>query len=209
MLNSMKPVSGSAAADDHGISCTVEIRSVNNRFLKTVIKLPDILANMEPDIERVLRDKIARGSIVLAISVKDALAPTTVAINQTVLKTYVDQIKALETVFNQARVDLATLLNLPGVVQAGEDSVEYLATHQEFVIRLVKEAIAKLGQMRAKEGARIWTDLKKHLDVVRTSPRQNRRPRPPWFVRSTTRNSRPASTRWSPTPSSPSPIPTS
>jgi uncharacterized protein (TIGR00255 family) len=168
MLNSMTGF-GSAAADDHGISCTVEIRAVNNRFLKTVIKLPDKLANLEPDLERVLRDRIARGSIVLAVSVRDALTPTTVAINQDVLKTYVDQIKSLESTFASARVDLAALMLLPGVVQAGEDSVEYLATHQEFVIKLVKQAITKLGEMRRKEGEALWGDLKKHLEIVRTS----------------------------------------
>ena len=37
---------GSASADDHGISCAVEIRSVNNRFFKATIKLPDKLAQI-------------------------------------------------------------------------------------------------------------------------------------------------------------------
>jgi len=160
---------GTASADDHGISCTVEIRSVNNRFLKSIIKLPDKLANLEPDIDHILRERIARGSIVLTVSVKDQLTPTSVAINQTVLKTYLDQIQSLETAVKNPTVDLATLLSLPGVVQAGEDSAEYLATHEELVMRLVKESIAKLKEMRACEGAALWNDLKKHLDVVRVA----------------------------------------
>jgi uncharacterized protein (TIGR00255 family) len=176
MLNSMTGF-GSAAADDHGISCTVEIRAVNNRFLKTVIKLPDKLANLEPDVERVLRDRIARGSVVLAVSVRDALAPTAVAINQSVLDVYVEQIKQLQGRFVKSfipstvtpTVDLTQLFLLPGVVQAGEDSVEYLATHQELVIKLIKQAITKLGEMRRKEGEALWTDLKKHLEIVRSS----------------------------------------
>src|ERR1035437_3010899 len=168
MLNSMTGF-GSASADDHGISCTVEIRSVNNRFLKSVIKLPDKLANLEPDIDRILRERIARGSIVLTVSVKDQLTPTSVAINQSVLKTYLDQIHTLESTVKNPTVDLAMLLNLPGVVQAGEDSAEYLATHEELALRLVKDSIAKLKDMRHKEGAALWLDLKKHLEVVRTA----------------------------------------
>ena len=85
---------GSASADDHGISCVVEIRSVNNRFFKAVIKLPDKLANLEPEIDRILRESLVRGSIVLAISVKNQANPAAVTINQAVLKTYLEQIQS-------------------------------------------------------------------------------------------------------------------
>jgi uncharacterized protein (TIGR00255 family) len=159
---------GSAAGDDHGISCTVEIRSVNNRFFKAVIKLPDKLANLEPDIDRTLRETIARGSLVLSVSVKDPSSATSVAINQAVLKTYVDQIDALAAAIKQpSHVDLAALLALPGVVEAGEDTAEYLATHQAVVLRLVKAALGRLDEMRRKEGAALWADLQKHLEIIR------------------------------------------
>ncbi len=166
---------GSASADDHGISCVVELRSVNNRFFKAVIKLPDKLANLEPEIDRVLRESLVRGSIVLAISVKDQATPDSIAINQGVLKTYLDQIQSLRIALGGAmgagamQVDLAGLLALPGVVEAGEDSAEYLATHQDFVLKLVRAAIAKLNEMRRREGAALWADLHRHLDIIRSS----------------------------------------
>ncbi|HVX86351.1 MAG TPA: YicC/YloC family endoribonuclease [Phycisphaerae bacterium] len=161
---------GSIAADEHGISCTVEIRSVNNRFFKAVIKLPDKLANLEPDIDRLLRDTIGRGSLVLSVSVKDQLSTTSIAINQSVLNTYLEQIETLaQKITRPTRVDLAHLLTLPGVVEAGEDSAEYLATHQALVLRLVREALARLDAMRQKEGAALWTDLQKHLAVIRNA----------------------------------------
>jgi uncharacterized protein (TIGR00255 family) len=161
---------GSAAADDHGISCTVEIRSVNNRFFKAVIKLPDKLANLEPEIDRVLRESLVRGSIVLAVSVKDQATPASVTINQSVLKTYVEQVKLLQAAIGPgAQIDVATLFSLPGVVEAGEDSAEYLATHEELVTQLVKQAIVKLNEMRRREGAALWADLQRHLEVIRVS----------------------------------------
>jgi uncharacterized protein (TIGR00255 family) len=162
---------GSAAADDHGISCTVEIRTVNNRFFKAVIKLPDKLANLEPEIDRVLRESLVRGSIVLSVSVKDQAEAASVSINQPVLKTYLDQIRALQGQIAgpQVTVDLAHLLSLPGVVEAGEDSAVYLATHEALVVGLVKQAISKLNDMRRREGAALWADLQRHLEVIRTS----------------------------------------
>src|SRR4051794_18324217 len=105
MLNSMTGF-GSAQADDHGISCSVEIRSVNNRFFKATIKLPDRLANLEPEIDRILRESLMRGSIVLSVSVKDHLSAGAVTINQAVLKTYLDQLEQLKTTLG-GHVDLA------------------------------------------------------------------------------------------------------
>ena len=161
---------GSASADDRGISCAVELRSVNNRFFKAVIKLPDKLATLEPDIDRILRESLVRGSIVLNISVKDRAAPSSVAINDAVLKTYLDKIQSLApTLTTPVHVDLAHLLMLPGVVEAGEDSVEYVRTHQDLVLRLVKAAIANLNDMRRREGAALWADLQRHIEIIRAA----------------------------------------
>ncbi len=161
---------GSASTDDHGISCAVEVRSVNNRFFKATIKLPDKLTNLEPAIDRILRETVIRGSIVLAISVRDHASPTSVVINDAVLKTYLDKIKSLPAALGvPATVDLAGLLLLPGVIEAGEDSAQYLATHEDLVLRLVKQAFEKLNDMRRREGAALWTDLRRHIDLIRAA----------------------------------------
>jgi uncharacterized protein (TIGR00255 family) len=161
---------GSASADDRGISCAVELRAVNNRFFKAVIKLPDKLTTLEPEIDRILRDSLVRGSIVLNVSVKDRAAPSSVSINDAVLKTYLDKIQSLApTLSTPVHVDLAHLLMLPGVVEAGEDSIEYVRTHQDLVIRLVKAAITNLNDMRRREGAALWADLQRHIDIIRAA----------------------------------------
>ncbi len=175
MLNSMTGF-GAATADRHGISCSVEIRSVNNRYFKAAIKLPDKLAMLETDVEKTLREEVTRGSIVLSMSVKDHLSTASVAVNQEVLNIYIAQAKATYHALAQGdgkvlnpRVDVASLLLLPGVVEAGEDTTEYVEGHRELALSLVKEAVGKLRAMRAKEGAALWMDLQKHLLVIRTA----------------------------------------
>src|SRR6202000_2163435 len=96
MLNSMTGF-GAAAASKHGISCGVEIPSLNNRYFKAVIKLPDKLQMLEPDIDRTLRAAIARGSIVLSMSVKDELPAAAVTINQELLNTYIAQVSLMQS----------------------------------------------------------------------------------------------------------------
>ena len=161
---------GSATGDSNGIACTVEVRSVNNRFFKAVVKVPDKLSALEPEIEKLLRDTIIRGSLVLTIAVKDTLSTASISINKPVLETYIKQIMELRQNLDgnsaSTHIELTNLLMLPGVVEAGEDSAEYLATHRELVLRLVGEAIARLTAMRQREGAALFADVSKHLDVV-------------------------------------------
>jgi uncharacterized protein (TIGR00255 family) len=162
---------GSASAEDHGIACAVEVRSVNNRFYKAVIKLPDKLAAMEMEIDRVLREALVRGSIVLTVAVKDRNPTSSVTINDAVLKTYLEKIQTLlgSGGTGAVQLDVANLMALPGVVEPGDDSIEYLHTHEQLVMRLIKEAVGKLNDMRKREGAALWTDLQKHVEIIRTS----------------------------------------
>jgi uncharacterized protein (TIGR00255 family) len=164
---------GSGTGDSNGIACAVEVRSVNNRFFKAVIKLPDKLSALEPEVEKLLRDTVVRGSVVLAMSVKDTLSTASVAINRPVLEMYLRQIQEIQAKLPgggaSTHIELTNLLMLPGVVEAGEDSAEYLATHRDLVMRLVGEAVTRLIEMRKREGAALLEDLKKHLEVIRTS----------------------------------------
>jgi uncharacterized protein (TIGR00255 family) len=160
---------GSAAADNHGISCTVEVRSVNNRFFKAMIKLPDRLATLEPEIDRVLRESLIRGSIVVVASVKDQASPASISINETVLKTYLKSIEAIAPSVPGGHIDMAQLFLLPGVVEAGEDSAAYVRKHEEMVLALVRAAIVKLNEMRRREGAALWADLQRHVEIIRAA----------------------------------------
>jgi uncharacterized protein (TIGR00255 family) len=167
---------GAASADagGEGTNCSVEVRTVNNRFFKTVIKLPDKLTAMEPEIDKILREHLARGSVVLAVAIKDQVDASSVKINRQLLETYVQAAKdacaALAKmpggVLNP-RVDAAALLALPGVIETGDDTAAYLSTHREVVLKLCRAAIANVTEMRKKEGAALAQDLAKHLAVIR------------------------------------------
>lgn len=166
---------GSSSADEGGISCSVEIRAVNNRFFKAVIKLPDKFAALEQELDKLMRDTLARGSVVLAVAIKDQVSAGSVKINQPILNQYVEQVKILNQEFIKSfhlsthtpTIDLAHLLSLPGVIEAGDDTMGYLETHRDLVLRLCKQAIVNLTTMRKKEGEALWQDLSKHLAVIR------------------------------------------
>lgn len=165
---------GAASVDEGGISCTAEVRAVNNRFFKAVIKLPDKLSGLEPELDKLLRDRLARGSVVLSVSVKDQELAGSVVINRPVLAVYVQAAKEAYAALKEGpngvlnpRLDAASLLGLPGVVEAGEDTAGYMAAHRGLVLRLCEQAIEGLKVMRQKEGQALWQDLSHHVGAIR------------------------------------------
>ena len=62
MINSMTGY-GEAAGEINGVTYTVEIRTVNNRYLKTSTRLPDSVAFLEEDIDKLLRRNLSRGTV--------------------------------------------------------------------------------------------------------------------------------------------------
>jgi len=61
---------GDAQLEEAGISFLVEVRTLNNRFLKTTVKLPDSLAFAEPEVNRIIRNKLARGSVTFILHMR-------------------------------------------------------------------------------------------------------------------------------------------
>ena len=108
------------AASRHGdVAIDIEIRTVNNRFLKVSSKISDVASAVEPQIEGVVREYLKRGSISVSIRVSQAGQNNAATVNQSTLENYIHQSKTiadrLGIVFNY---DLGQLLLLPGVLES-------------------------------------------------------------------------------------------
>ncbi len=160
---------GDAAIAESGTHYAVEIRSLNNRFFKPVIKLPDIVAGLEPEIETKLRDRLVRGSITCIFKMRIDGAQAAYLINKAALQSYLDQLKDVKGLDGVARIDLASLLLLPGVCQEQDDDGDHLEKHAPAIRKLIDQAIDKLIVMRKREGQALFTDLLKHAQVIATN----------------------------------------
>ncbi len=162
---------GAAAGDQAGLACGVEVRSVNNRYLKTLVRLPDDFAALEPVIERLVREHIARGSVTVIITVKALDVSHAMPINQAVLDAHLRHLRQLAAACQAdgvaTTIDLAQLLMLPGVFQAPTTSDETTEKAGPWVVDLVRQALARHKTMREEEGKLLWDDLSTHLAVMR------------------------------------------
>src|SRR5215207_9039760 len=61
---------GDATAERDGTHYAVEIRALNNRYFKSIIKLPETVSGLEPELETVLRAALGRGSITYILKMR-------------------------------------------------------------------------------------------------------------------------------------------
>lgn len=162
MLHSMTGF-GSAVAQIEGIDYSVEIRSVNNRYFKASLKLPEIWAQQEIEIERMLRQRLVRGTVNFALRMRIASAQAAYTVNAEALAQYVSQARA--ALGEQAQLEAGALLQLPGVCvpPALDEIVE--ASWPDLQCA-VAQAIDQLIEMRKREGEVLFADLMSHLDAI-------------------------------------------
>src|SRR6185436_18116464 len=120
---------GDASAERGGTHYAVEIRSLNNRFFKSVIKLPENVSGMEPELETMLREKLGRGSITYILKMRTESAEAAYHINAQALKSYMQQLQAVRDLDKGGHIDLASLLQLPGVCQEPRDETDEIERH--------------------------------------------------------------------------------
>src|SRR5690349_19725686 len=86
---------GDATTERDGTHYAVEIRSLNNRFFKASIKLPDNVSGLEPELETLLREKLGRGSITYILKMRSESAEAAYNINTQALRAYVQQLQSV------------------------------------------------------------------------------------------------------------------
>ena len=153
---------GDAVAEKAGTHYAVEIRSLNNRYFKPVIKLPDTVSGLEPELEMLLREQLGRGSVTYILKIRSDTAEAAYKINTQALKAYIEQLQSIKGLDGQLKLDLGALLGLPGVCQEPRDETDEIERHGPVVRELSIKAILKLNGMRQREGEALFTDLMKH-----------------------------------------------
>jgi len=158
---------GEAQGDINGINYAVEIKAVNNRYFKTIIKLPELAAFLEEDIERLLRSNLARGTVNYTLRFKDISANALFDIDEPALQGIVEKLGRIKSSTNlEGSIDIGSLLNLPGILKPVVPDEETARQMKENVLEISQEAVDRLKEMRAVEGAALDADLKRNCSEI-------------------------------------------
>jgi uncharacterized protein (TIGR00255 family) len=152
-----------------GINYAVEIRSVNNRYFKSNIKLPEAAAFLEQEIEKLLRNNIYRGAVNYLLRYKNISGEPMYEIDSAALKSYIAKLNSINRPNGgiECRINLADLLLLPGVVRPQEPENEKAGQLRKAVLEVTDQAIEQLKIMRRQEGEALAEDLSRQCSQIK------------------------------------------
>lgn len=146
---------------------TIEIKSVNNRYLDIVVKMPDDFSFIEEEIKSVVRKSVKRGRIDIKLKWKNNLGSSGQEINKELLIHLVNQSRLVAEELNMdAPTNIDRLLLVNGVVTDKKVVIEENFI-KECIISSLKTGLKEFNSMRFDEGQRLKEDIEYRLNVIR------------------------------------------
>jgi len=145
---------------------SVEIRSLNHKYLETVQRLPSALANYENEIREMIRAKIPRGYIQLAIALEENMPMPTLTLDDALLDNYLALTKKLkEKAQLSGELDVNTVLTFPGIITTEKIERETEKIWQQ-VKKVLNHALQRLIRMKQQEGIVLAKDFRKRITNI-------------------------------------------
>lgn len=151
-----------------GIELTVEIKTVNNRYLDVSVRAPKIFAAHEESIRGIVRDKITRGHADIFIAYTDKREREKILnLDESSARAYVEAARKISALFPEISNDLTvtSVLRFPEVLKAEDAAVaddELVAA----MITALAAALESLNSMREKEGEKLKSDMLYRMEVI-------------------------------------------
>ena len=161
---------GRAREAKNGRDITVEVRSVNNRYLDCTVKLPRAYIFVEDKAKALVQKHVSRGKVDVFISVDSLGAEETVVkVNEPLANSYLEALAQLTALGGASRVkgkvDVIDLARLPDVltVTKAEENLEAIAAD---ILAVLEDALAAYTAMRETEGKKLAEDILGRMDTI-------------------------------------------
>lgn len=159
---------GRGEAKGDGFSCSVEIKSLNHRYLEVNVRLPDELSRMELELKRAIKIQVKRGAIHVNVNFSYDGAPD-LEINDDLFRKLLKLEKEVERRHGISQpLNIHYILSYPGVVKQVYPEIPY-KRKREIVMRALEKALENLLKSREKEGENLRKDIIGRLERIARS----------------------------------------
>ena len=158
---------GRAVETVNGREFTVEVRSVNNRYLDCSVRLPRILSFGEETVKQAVKNAVSRGKVDVYISVhSEGGDEVQVTVNKAVLESYLTAMRQMVTEYGVADdISAASLSRLPEVFSLEKPQVDEEQLLAD-LMAVVAKALEGYNAMRATEGEALDKDLRSRGETI-------------------------------------------
>lgn len=155
---------GRGTAQGGNFSVSVDLKTVNNRFLDVHLRAGGELAAAEPAIRRKISERLSRGRVDVNITFERS-GEVAYELNRPLIAGFIQAMRAMREEFGLAgEPDINVLARLPGAMQAARDRLndEMLAG----IEKALDGALVELETMREREGAALASEMHTRLDEI-------------------------------------------
>ncbi len=158
---------GRAVKTMHGREFTVEIRSVNNRYLDANVKLPRVFGFAEDSVKARIKQEISRGKVDVFISAGAAEGgDVQISLNRSLLEGYLSAMRAIAADYSvQDDISVTALTRFSDIFlveKQPEDEQQITGD----ILSVLDEALERFSAMRAAEGAALEADLRARAATI-------------------------------------------
>ena len=153
------------AGDDFSVS--VDLKTVNNRFLDIHLRVGSELAALEPSIKKRISSRLSRGRVDVTVSI-ERVSQIAYELNRPLIAGYVSALKQLQQDFNIAgELDINVIARIPGALQpARNGSIDERMTAA--LDQAMVQALDELERMREQEGEALKNELRERVQKIET-----------------------------------------
>lgn len=162
---------GEASYQSDNLRLTLELRAVNNRYLKVTLRAGEPYNLLEPEFEKVVRRLVRRGTIQIHLRCQKQLSAQDFQINGVALQSYVRQLRELSESLgmpDRGQALLAQALTLPGVVPEPATAAFQMEEEWPVIERVLEQALQRLQTMRQEEGRAMAQEMLQMRDHIAT-----------------------------------------
>ncbi len=143
-------------------SASLELRSVNQRYLETSIRLPEQLRSLEPIIREHIRKHLTRGKVECNLRCElDANTQNTIFLNKKLAKQLIESANWVKMQSNEGEINPFEVLCWPGVMFFAEQNFDYISCE---LIQALNDAMNNFILAREKEGNVLKTLIEQRLN---------------------------------------------
>ena len=158
---------GRAVETVNGREFTVELRSVNNRYLDCTVKMPRSLAFAEETVKQAVKQSVSRGKVDVFITVKsENTDDTKITLNTAVLEGYLAAMRQMVTEYGvKDDISVSTMARLPEMFSVEKPEVDEQQLKED-LMQVVGKALDGYDQMRTVEGQALDADLRHRGETI-------------------------------------------
>ena len=158
---------GRAVETVNGREFTVELRSVNNRYLDCSVKLPRSLSFGEDAVKQAVKNTISRGKVDVFLSVRsEGAADVKVTLNEAMAEGYLAAMKQMAQTYGvRDDISVSVLSRMPDVFTVDKPEVDEEQLLAD-MLSVVNQALKSFDDMRSTEGKALETDLRSRGETI-------------------------------------------